>query len=176
MSLLTPLHYLLLGGLGLVFILGAILALRSNSKFSIFATVILIIALLGTFLWNAINEHVYRVEITNVKQERYYQSEQILIKGVVRNVGKYPVANVAAIIRLSNAKSGNQAKASQFARPGAFAELFEGDNPDFKSQNVVEKHVVADYLSPGSSKTFRIMMDFPPHFTRASYDIEAEVD
>lgn len=176
MSPLTPWHYLLAGVLGLIFLLSLILAFRTDSRFSVFATITLIFTLLGAFIWNAINENVYHVEISNVKDERYYQSEQILIKGVVRNVGKYPVANVVAVIKLSNARSGNEAKASQFAQPGAFAELFEGDDPEFKRQNVIEEHVVADYLNPGSSKTFRIMMDFPPHFKKVSYDIEAKID
>ncbi|MBN2869379.1 MAG: DUF2393 family protein [Campylobacterales bacterium] len=176
MSPLTPWHYFLIGGLGIVFVLGVILAYRSDSRVSVIATITLIVTLLGMFMWSLIDENVYRVEISNVSQQRYYQSEQLLIKGVVRNVGKYPVANVVAVVKLSNAQSGNQAKASQFARPGAFAELFEGDNPEFKRNKIVEEHVIADYLNPGMSKTFRIMMDYPPHFQRVSYDIEAKVD
>lgn len=176
MSPLTPLHYLLVGGLGLVFILGVILALRSDSKGSILATVTLLVALLGTFLWNAISENVYRVEVSNLKEERFYQSEQILIKGTVRNIGNYPVGRVVAVVKLSNMRSGNQAKASQFAQPGAFAELFEDDNPEFKRQHVIEEHIIAEGLNPGSSKTFRIMMDYPPHFKKASYDVIAKVE
>lgn len=173
MNPLTPWHYLLIGSLGILFVLGAVLAFRSkDSKLSILGTITLIVVLLGTFLWNTINTGVYKVEITNLTDERYYQSEQILIKGVVRNVGEYPVANVRALVKLSNAQSGNQAKASQFSQPGAFAELFEGDDPEFKRQNVVEEHIIAESLNPGSSKTFRIMMEYPPHFSRATYEIE----
>ncbi len=176
MSPLTPWHYLLLGSLGIVWVLGTVLALRSNSKLSIFATITLIAALVGAMFWNAINENVYHVEISNLKDERYYQSEQILIKGVVRNTGQYPVSNVTAVVRMTNARSGTEAKASQFAQPGAFAELFEGDDPEFKRQNVVEEHLIADQLNPGRSKTFRILMDYPPHFGKASYAIEAKVN
>lgn len=176
MSPLTPWHYLLLGGLGIIFLLGLLLAYRSDSKASVITTITLILALVGVFAWNTINENVYKVEISNVKQVRYYQSEQILIKGIVRNVGKYPVADVVAVIKLSNARSGNEAKATQFAQPGAFAEIFDHDDPEYKRQNVIEQHIVADYLNPGKSKTFSIMMDYPPHFQRVSYDIEAKAD
>ncbi len=174
MNPLTPLHYFLIFGLGIVFILGLVLAFRSDSKLSVAATVTLIVGLLGAFLWDMVDESVYKVEITNLSDERYYQSEQILIKGVVRNVGRYPVNNVKAIIKLSNAQSSNQAKASQFSQPGAFAELFEGDKPEFKRQNIIEEHVIAEHLSPGSSKTFRILMAYPPHFKRANYDVVPE--
>ena len=41
---------------------------------------------------------------------------------------------------------------------------------------MIEEHLIADHLNPGSAKTFRIMMDFPPHFKRVSYNIDARVD
>lgn len=175
MSPLTPWHYLLIGGLGTVFILGALLAFRSDSKTAVLATVTLVVTLMGIFIWEGIDENVYRVEISNLNEERYYQSEQILFTGIVRNVGNYPVANVVAVVKLSNSRSGNEAKATQFSQPGAFAELFEGDNPKFRPQSISEEHIIADYLKPGSSKTFRIMMDYPPHFKRSAYEIEARV-
>lgn len=173
MSPLTQWHYLLMVVLVILFILGSILALRSNSKFSMFMTSTLVIILMGVFIWPIINESVYKVEVSNLDDERFYQSEQLLIKGVVRNVGDYPVANVVATVKLVNTRGGNDRKASQFAQPTAFAELFEGDDPNFKRQNVIEQRVVADYLNPGSSKTFRIMIDYPPYFKKTSYDVEA---
>lgn len=174
MSPLTLWHYILIGVLSLLFLLGIILALRSKSKFSIFVTITLILILLGSFIWPLINEAVYKVEVTDLEDERYYQTEQIMIKGVVRNVGQYPVANVVATVKIVN--SDGASKASQFSQPTAFAELFEGDNPDFKRQNVVERRVVADYINPGRSKTFRIMLDYPPYFKNSSFKVTAKAD
>ncbi len=176
MSPLTPWHYFLLAVLVLIFLLGSVLAMRSRSKFSIITTIAVLLTLIGAFIWNSINQSVYKVEVSNLSDERFYQSEQILIKGTVRNVGNHPVANVKARIKLSNFQSGNKAKASQFAQPGAFAELFEDDSPEFKRQNVLEEHVIADHLNPGAAKTFRIMMDYPSHFKNAAYTIEAKAD
>jgi len=174
MSPLTSWHYILMSVLGILFVLGTILALRSSSKFSIFITITLILILIGAFIWPLINEAVYKVEVTNIENERFYQTEQIMIKGVVRNVGKYPVANVIATVKMVNAEGSS--KASQFSQPTAFAELFEGDNPDFKRQNVFEKQVVADYINPGKSKTFRIMLDYPPYFKNASFNVTAKAN
>lgn len=175
MSPLTTWHYLLLVILGLMFILGILVSLRSNSKFSIFTTISLVLLMIGIFMWRLINESVYLVEVSNLEQERFYQSEQIMIKGTVRNVGEYPVANVVAVIQLSNSRSsGGDNQASLFTQPTVFAELYEGDNPDFKQQNIVEEHTIADYLNPGKSKTFRIMMDYPPYFKNVSFDVSAK--
>lgn len=176
MSPLTSWHYFLIVALAILFVLGTILALRSTSKFSVFITISLILILLGLFIWPLINEAVYKVEVSNLEDERFYQTEQIMIKGVVRNVGEYPVANVIATVKMVNVQSSSQSKASQFAQPTAFAELFEGDNPDFKRQNVVEEQVVADYINPGRSKTFRIMLKYPPYFKNASYDVTAKAN
>ena len=167
-------HYILIGILALLFLLGTIFALRSNSKFSIFITITLILILIGAFIWPLINEAAYKVEVTNLEDERFYQTEQIMIKGVVRNIGKYPVANVVATVKIVNSEGSS--KASQFSQPTAFAELFEGDNPDFKRQNVVEQRVIADYINPGKSKTFQIMLDYPPYFKNASFNVTAKAD
>ncbi|HLD23128.1 MAG TPA: DUF2393 family protein [Sulfuricurvum sp.] len=176
MSPLTIWHYLLLAILGLLFIIGFLISMRTNSKFSVFTTISLILLLIGIFIWKSINENVYLVEISNLDEERYYQSEQIVIKGTVRNIGNFPVANVVATIRLANSRGGGSNKESIFTQPSVFAEIYEGDNPDFKKQNVVEEHLIAEYLNPGKSKTFTIIMDYPPHFKRASFDVTAKAN
>jgi energy-coupling factor transporter transmembrane protein EcfT len=175
MSPLTTWHYLLIAILGLLFIIGVILSMQTKSKFSVLATVTLVLGFIAFFSWSAINENVYLVEVSNLDQERYYQSEQILIKGTVRNVGKFPVANVVAVVRLSNSTGGGAGnKDGIFTQPTVFAEIFEGDNPNFVRQNVIEEHPIADSLSPGKSKPFKIMMDYPPHFKNSSYEVTAK--
>lgn len=174
MSPLTPWHYLLVGGLGLLFILGIILSLRTNSKFSILTTITLILILIGVFSWKAINENVYLVEVYNLDKVRYYQSEQILIKGTVRNVGEFPVANIVALVKLNNVQGGGEGKDSIFTQPSVFNEIYEGGNPNFKRQNIVEEHMIAEYLNPGKAKTFTIMMDYPSHFSNATFNVTAK--
>lgn len=176
MSPLTPLHYTLVGVVIFILIVGGILSLRTKSPFSIFVTIASIVVLIGIFGWNILNQMVYLVEITNTSQERYYQSEQILIKGTVRNIGDYPVNNVIAIIKMTNKEGASSEKATQFSQPTAFAEVFEGDDPEFKRQNIVEEHLVAESLQPGKSKTFHIMMDYPPYFKKASFQVIGKVD
>lgn len=176
MSPLTPWHYLLIGSLAFVFVVSAVLAFRSDSKGSILTAVGVFLGLIGGYGWYTINQSVYLVELSHIDEERFYQSEQILIKGVVRNVGNYPVSHVVATVQLINSQGANDRKASQFAQPTAFAELFEGDDPAFKRNNVIEEHVIADSLAPGHSKVFRILMDYPPYFKRASYDVTAQAN
>ncbi|WP_294915709.1 DUF2393 family protein [Sulfuricurvum sp. PD_MW2] len=176
MSPLTTWHYLLIVVLILLFVLAIAVSLRTKYKFSILATLTLIIVLIGTFSWKAINEKAYIVEVSNLDKERYYQSEQIMIKGTVRNVGPFPVAHVVATIRLSNAHGGVSGKESIFTQPSVFAEIYQDKNPDFKRQNIMEEHVIADSLDPGHSKPFTILMKYPPYFTNASYTVEAKAN
>lgn len=176
MSPLTPWHYFLVGGLSIVFIIGIIISMQTKYKLSILTTITLILILIGGFSWKAINESAYLVEVSNLDQVRYYQSEQILIKGTVRNVGEFPVANVIAIVKLNNSHGGVSGKDSIFTQPSVFAEIYKGDDPKFKRQNVSEEHVIADYLDPGHSKPFRILMKYPPYFSNASFNVEAKVN
>jgi len=77
MSPLTPWHYLLLIVLGLLFVIGILVSMRTNSKSSVFITISLVLLLIGTFMWKLINESVYLVEVTNLEQERFYQSNKL---------------------------------------------------------------------------------------------------
>lgn len=174
MSPLTIWHYLLLAILALLFLIGILVSMRTDSKFSVFTTISLVLLLIGFFSWRSINENVYIVEVSQLDQERYYQSEQILLKGIVRNVGNYPVANVVATVKLINSHGGVTGKQSIFTQPSVFAQIYEGDNPNFKRQTVAKEEVVADYLNPGKSKPFTIMMDYPPYFQHATFDVTAK--
>lgn len=174
MSPLTVWHEILLVFLLGLFVLGTLIAIRYRSKYSILLTLVLTLLLFGWFLWEFINESVYRVELSHIQKERHFETEEVVFTGIVRNSSEYPVANVTATVKLINSK--NKEQASQFGQSTAFAELFEGDDPDYKRQNIVENHIIADYLSPGQSKAFYIRMSYPPYFGRASYTIEASVN
>lgn len=176
MSPLTTWHYFLIVFLILLFVLAIAVSLRTKYKFSILTTLTLIIALIGGFSWKAINEKAYVVEVSNLDKERYYQSEQIMIKGIVRNVGPFPVAHVMGRVNLSNAHGGVSGKESIFTQPSVFAEIYEDKNPDFKRQNIIEEHLIADYLDPGHSKPFTIIMKYPSYFTNASYTVDAKAN
>lgn len=173
MSPLTYWHTLFLSVLALFFLIGLIVAFRSDSKWSILIIVSVVLALSGFFGWIAINQSVYRVELSQIDDHRLYQSEQIVITGVVRNVGKFPVSHVIGTVKLVNTRGGNDRKASQFGQPTAFAEIL-GDDPSFKPQNITSEHVIVETLNPGSSKSFTIFMDYPPYFKNTSYEIEAK--
>ncbi len=174
MSPLTIWHYLLIASVVLLLILAVVIAmLQKKYRFSIFITIASIIALVAFFTWRAINESVYIVTVSKLSQQRYLQSEQILIKGWVTNSGKYPVANVVATIKLSNINTPNS-KNALFSQPSVFKEIYRGDNPDFKAQNIIETHAIADYIEPLRSKPFQIMMKYPSHFKNASFEVEAK--
>lgn len=176
MSPLTYWHYLLLTALGIIFILGAVLAFRSAYKWSILATVIAVLAGVGISLWALINQSIYHVEISQLNDQHVYQTEQIIITGIVRNTGDFPVANVVGIVKLINSRdTGDRKGHKQFAQPTAFAEIYKGDDPRYKPQNIVFKREIADYLNPGSAKSFTIILDYPPYFKNASYEVDASV-
>lgn len=176
MSPLTYWHYLLITALGMVFILGSVLAFRSTYRWSILASIIAVLSGIGVALWALINQSVYHVEISQLDDQHIYQTEQIVITGVVRNTGEFPVANVLGVVKLINSRGADERKGhKQFAQPTAFAEVYEGDDPRFKAQNVVTKHLIADYLSPGGSKSFTIILDYPPYFKNASYEVVPSV-
>lgn len=175
MSPLTYWHYLLLSVIAVLFVLETILALRSDSKWSIFISITLTLIVVTIFIWELINQAVYHVEISHIDNKRLYQTEQVMLKGVVRNTGEFPVSNVIGVVKLINTAPGKNKKRQQFGQPTAFAELYKGDNPAFKPQNVTSEHIIADHLDPGSSKSFIIIVDYPPYFHNASYEVDPKV-
>lgn len=175
MSPLTYWHYLFISALLLIFIAGVAFSFRSDSKWSIITSITVALLLIGIFGWITINSNVYHVEIVRSDHHRNYQTEQIVITGVVKNTGEFPVSNVIGTVKLVNTRGGNEQKASQFRQPTAFAEIM-GDDPNFKPQNITTKHVIANSLSPKASKSFTIIMDYPPYFGHGAYEIEASAN
>ena len=88
-----------------------------GSKFFHFLTVIFIVFFVA-ILCTLINESVYKVQISNLSDERFYQSEQILISDGTER-GNHPVGQVSAVL-LPTSKGGAHAKATQFSEPSAF--------------------------------------------------------
>lgn len=171
MSPLTYWHYLLIIALTVIFVLGSVLAFRSSYRWSILASIIAVLSGIGVALWALINQSVYQVEVSQLDDQHIYQAEKIVITGIVRNTGDFPVANVIGTVKLINARGASRKGFKHFAQPTAFAEIYEGDDPRFKPQNIVSKHVIADYLTPGGSKSFTIILDYPPYFNNASYEV-----
>lgn len=123
----------------------------------------------GTFIILAgLESYTKKAEIFNLHHDRLLQSEQIVFTGVVKNMGEYPLARVQLELVLQNTQK--QQSGIFGGAPHAFNEAFD---TKYQPQTINYDYTIATDLPPGCSKTFTIMIDYPPYFNDAAYHTKA---
>jgi len=170
MTLFNVWHYVVLGILFVLFIVGIIRALQEENpkmKYSMLFTVTLISLFLAVFSVFVVDKYTKEVKLYNLKNKRLLSIEKIAYSGAVKNVGNYPIGKVTLEIKLVNKghATGN-VKGGNFYKPSGFLEFFSSGLGIDKSkpQTVVKKFIVARDLKPGVKKRFRVYFDYPPYF------------
>lgn len=174
MTLFNYWHFLVLGVIFLVFLLGVISSFRQeNPKLIIpmLISVTLVTTLITGFSLIVVDKYTKVVKLYKMENKRLLSTEQIVYTGIVKNEGNYKIGEVTFEIKIVNKGhvTGN-VKAGSFFKTSGFAEFFgAGKGKSYKPQSMVKKFVVAKNLKPGSAKSFRVYFDFPPHFRSMSH-------
>ena len=170
MSLLNIWHYVVLGIILIIFLLGILRALKEpkpKMRYSMLFTVTIVTVLMAVFSIFVVDKYTKQVKLYDLKNRRLLSIERISYTGVVKNVGHYPIGKVTLEIKLVNKghATGN-VKGGNFYKPSGFLDFFtEGFGIDkSKPQTVVKRFVVAKNLKPGESHRFYVYFRFPPYF------------
>jgi len=174
MTLFNYWHFLVLGIMLIIFILGVISSFKQeNPKLIIpmLISITLITLLITGFSLVVVDKYTKVVKLYKMENKRLLSTEQIVYTGIVKNEGNYKIGKVTFEIKIVNKghATGN-VKAGSFFKASGFAEFFGGGAGKlYKPQSITKEFVVATNLKPGAAQAFRVYFDFPPYFRSMSH-------
>ncbi len=169
MTLLNYWHFITFGVIFLIFVAGAIGAMKQDEtkiKLGMFISISIVSLFLAGFSVIVVDKYTKFVTLHKLKNKRLLSTEQIVYTGIVRNEGKHKIGRVTFELKLVNRghATGN-VKGGNFYKASGFSDFFtSGFNKVSKPQSIVKEFVVARNLKPGSSKAFRVHFRYPPYF------------
>lgn len=169
MTLLNYWHFITFGVIFLIFIAGAVAAMKQEDpkiKVGMFISITLVTVFLAGFSVIVVDKYTKKVKVYKLKNKRLLSTEQIVYSGIVKNVGNHKIGKVTFEIKLVNRghATGN-VKGGNFYKSSGFMDFFTSDfNKTHKPQSVTKEFIVAENLKPGTSKAFRVYFRYPPYF------------
>ncbi len=170
MTLFNYWHFIILGIIALILLVGVVSALRQTNKKLIvpmLISTVLVTALMAGFSIVAVDKYTKKVKLYKLKNKRLLSTEQIIYTGVVKNEGKFPIGKVKFEIKLVNKghATGN-VKGGNFYKASGFMDFFSGGMgmSKHKPQSITKEFIVAKNLKPGAAKAFRVYFRYPPYF------------
>lgn len=173
MTLLNYWHFIVLGIIFTLFILGVVFSLKQESqkmKLSMLFSVGLITLVLAIFSIFVVDKYTKNVALYKMENKRLLSIEKIVYTGIVKNEGNHEIGKVIFEIKLVNQghASGN-VKGGNFFRSSGFFDFFTGGyNINTREQTITKEFVVARNLKPGQAESFRVHFDYPPYFKNVS--------
>ncbi|WP_456470419.1 DUF2393 family protein [Caminibacter sp.] len=112
-----------------------------------------------------LEKYTKKAKLLEVKQRRVLINETLVLKGRVKNIGKFKINYCKLEIKLVNNGWGGGFKKGQLFKSGGF-ELFGSKNKEQKRPNVVKvtRYIITDGLLPGEIKNFSVVIPYPPYF------------
>ena len=165
----TILHWLDVGFFVILFIFLVFLSVKAageNIKLllsMIFAA--FLVTAFGAVLGIVILEkYTKKAKLLDVKSRRVLINETLVLKGRVKNVGKFKINYCKLEIKLVNNGWGQKLEGKQFFKSGGLT-LF-GSKKKKERPNVIKatKVIIKDGLRPGEIKNFSTVIPFPPYF------------
>ncbi len=167
-------HYLVIGIIFILFVLGIILSIRQPKKklvIPMIITVTLFSMLFTGFSLGIIDKYTKKVTLYKMTNKRLLSLEKIVYKGVVKNEGDYEIGEVTFEIKLVNKGhvAGSARGGSYFEASGFFNFFTGGANVLYKPQSITKKFIVARHLKPGQAKAFSVNFDYPAYFKNTAH-------
>jgi len=103
--------------------------------------------------------------LLNVKQRRVLINETLVLKGQVKNIGKFKINYCKLNIKLVNNGWGGGFTKGTFFKSGGL-NLFGSKEKQNQRPNVVKatRYIITDGLNPGEIKNFVAIIPYPPYF------------
>jgi hypothetical protein len=166
-------HYIVLGVIGIILLLGIKAAFRQDKKivFPMIVSVFLVSTLLAVFGVFIVDKYTKKVGLYQVKNKRILSIEKIIYRGIVKNEGDFPIGKVKIEIKLVNKGHAiGNVKGGNYYKPSGFFDFFSSGAELWhaKPQTITKEFVVAENLMPGESKSFRVYFDYPPYFRQVA--------
>ena len=173
MIYMTVLHWVIVAVFVLLFLILVILSLKEKDMKTFTTMVIssLVLVAIGmSFSLFTLDKYTKIGKIVSWTKARDYRSESVIIRGKIKNEGKFKIGYCNVEIRMLNPISRNSKNVSYFTPTKSLGDLF-GDK-DIKSNVITEEFSAIKDLEPRKSKKFKIKMKFPSHFSNPKYKLK----
>ena len=166
----TILHWLEIAFFLLLFIFLVLLSIKA-AKDNVKTLLSMIFASFLVTTFSAIiglvilEKYTKKAVLLDVKQRRVLINETLVLKGRVKNIGKFKINYCKLEIKLVNNGWGGGFTKGTFFKPGGLS-LFGSKEKEQKKPNVVKatRYIVTDGLRPGEIKNFTAVIPYPPYF------------
>jgi hypothetical protein len=120
-------------------------------------------AVLGLII---LEKYTKKAELLDVKSRRVFLNETLVLKGKVKNIGKFKINYCKLEIKLVNNGWGGKVQKGTFFKPGGLS-LFGSKDKEKQKPNTVKatRIIIKDGLHPGEIKNFSAVMPYPPYFS-----------
>jgi hypothetical protein len=167
----TILHWLTLSFFLILFIFLTFLSVKAaNNNVKLLISMIFASFLVTTFgavLGIIILEkYTKKAVLLDVKSRRVFLNETLVVKGKVKNIGKFKINYCKLEIKLVNNGWGGKIPKGTFFKPGGLS-LFGSKDKKKEKPNTVKatRIIIKDGLLPGEIKNFSAIIPYPPYFS-----------
>lgn len=168
----TILHWLAVIFFFVLFLAIAILATKAQGikmTLSMIFAGFLVTSFGGVLSIIILEKYTKKATLLDVEQRRILFNETFVLKGRVKNIGRFKLNYCKLEVKLINNGFGKSITKGSFFKSGGF-NIFGAKETKEKRPNTVEKNIVLfkSGLDPQISKNFSVIMKFPPYFRDAS--------
>jgi hypothetical protein len=166
----TILHWLDIVFFLVLFIFLVIISIKAAGN----STKLLLSMIFASFLVTAfgavlglviLEKYTKKAELINVKQRRVLINETLVLKGRVKNIGKFKINYCKLEIKLVNNGWGGGFTKGSFFKSGGL-NIFGSKEKQQARPNTVKatRVIINDGLLPGETKDFSAIIPYPPYF------------
>jgi hypothetical protein len=167
----TILHWLTLAFFLILFIFLTFLSVKAaNNSVKLLLSMIFasfLVTSFGAVLGIVVLEkYTKKAELLDVKSRRVFLNETLVVKGRVKNIGKFKINYCKLKIKLVNNGWGSKIQKGAFFKPGGL-NIFGSKDKKEQKPNTIEatRIIVKNGLRPGEIKNFSVIMSYPPYFS-----------
>ena len=112
-----------------------------------------------------LEKYTKKAELLDVEQRRVFINETLVLKGKVKNIGKFKINYCKLEIKLVNNGWGGKITKGTFFK-SAGLKIFGSKEEKQKKPNVIRatRFIITDGLLPGEIKFFTAVIPYPPYF------------
>jgi hypothetical protein len=170
---MTTLHWIVLAVFILLFFILVLLSAKEKSVKTLLSMIfssLLLTTAGAVFSLYALDKYTKKGKLVSSSQKRDLSRESVIVRGKIRNEGKFKIGYCNVEVRISNDINSRRGKTKSYFTPStSFSSMF--GSKDVKSNTFKEEFLAVENLDPKKSKTFTLSVPFPPHFINPRYKL-----
>ncbi|WP_024790723.1 MULTISPECIES: DUF2393 family protein [unclassified Lebetimonas] len=112
-----------------------------------------------------LEKYTKKAELIDVRNRRVLINETLVVKGKVKNIGKFKINYCKLEIKLVNNGWGGKVPKGTFFKPGGLSIFGAKEKQQQKPNTIKATRIIVKNLIPGEIKNFSAIVPYPPYFT-----------